>query len=223
MLDKGTEVVLPSGTVTFLFTDLEGSTPLWDAHPAVMQDALARHDEILRSAIAAHGGFIFSTGGDGLGAAFQRSIDAVRAAVDVQRALQAEPWPDTVELRVRMGAHTGEAHERDGNYFGSAVNRAARVAGAGHGGQILLSRATVEVLGPEDGIDLVDLGAHRLKGLSEATQLFAVRAEGVAWVDLPPLTVESVDWQHPSGTDGVRGQHRGRAGESATRSHAGRW
>ena len=149
VLEKGTEVVRPSGTVTFLFTDLEGSTPLWDAHPAVMQDALARHDEILRSAIAAHGGFIFSTGGDGLGAAFQRSIDAVRAAVDAQRALQAEPWPDTVELRVRMGAHTGEAQERDGNYFGSAVNRAARVAGAGHGGQILLSRATVEVLGPQ--------------------------------------------------------------------------
>ena len=187
----------PSGTVTFLFVDIEGSTPLWDAHPTVMRDALARHDEIVASAIARYGGFVFSTGGDGFGVAFERPIEAVRAAVDAQRALQAEPWPDAVELRVRMGAHTGEAQERDGNYFGSAVNRAARVASAGHGGQILLSRATVELLEREDGVDLVDLGAHHLKGLSDAVQLFAVRAEGVARVDLAPVTVDTVTGNIP--------------------------
>ena len=96
-----------------------------------------------------------------------------------------------------MGVHTGEAQERDGNYFGSAVNRAARVAGAGHGGQILLSRVTVEVLGPQKGIDYVDLGSHRLKGLSEATHLFGVRADGMSWVDLPPVTVGSVKGNVP--------------------------
>ena len=183
--------------MTFLFTDLEGSTPLWDAQPAVMQDALARHDEILRSAIAAHGGFIFSTGGDSLGAVFQRSVDAVRASVDAQQELQAEPWPHDLVLRVRMGVHTGEAQERDGNYFGSAVNRAARVASAGHGGQILLSRVTVEMLGPQKGIDYVDLGSHRLRGLSEDTHLFGVRADGMSWVDSPPRTVGSVNGNVP--------------------------
>ena len=85
----------------------------------------------------------------------------------------------------------------NGNYFGSAVNRAARVASAGHGGQILLSRVTVEVLGPQDGIDYVDLGSHRLKGLSEATHLFGVRADGMSWVDLPPVTVGSVSGNVP--------------------------
>ena len=187
----------PSGTVTFLFVDIEGSTPLWDAHPEAMQAAVARHDEIVASAIAQHGGFVFSIGGDGFGVAFQSPMQAVRAAVDAQRSMQTEPWPDTVMLRVRMGAHTGEAQERDGNYFGSAVNRAARVASAGHGGQILLSRATVEVLGPQNGIDYVDLGIHRLKGLSEATHLFGLRADGMSWVDLPPVTMDSVSGNVP--------------------------
>ena len=121
--------VRPSGTVTFLFTDVEGSTRLWDEHPDAMRVALSRHDEILGSSVEAHGGFVFSTGGDGLAAAFERSVDAVEAAVEAQRALQAEAWPDPVVLGVRMGMHTGEAQERDRNYFWPAIEP----GGAGDG------------------------------------------------------------------------------------------
>ncbi len=99
--------------VTFLFTDLEGSTRLWEEHPDAMRDALARHDKVLRAVIDGHSGFVFSTGGDGVAAAFQRSGDAVAAAIASQVALLTEPWPEPVELRVRMGLHTGEANERD--------------------------------------------------------------------------------------------------------------
>src|SRR5580693_4886742 len=96
----------PSGTVTFLFTDIEGSTRLWEADPAGMRVALAAHDELVRAAVAAHGGYVFSTGGDGLAAAFARAAGAVGAAVDAQRALRAWPWPATARLRVRMGIAT---------------------------------------------------------------------------------------------------------------------
>ncbi len=125
--------------MTFLFTDIEGSTRLWDEHPEAMKEALARHDEILRACLDAHGGFVFSTGGDGVAAAFQRSGDGVAAAAAAQRRLQAEAWPASAPLRVRMGLHTGETQERDGDYFGPPVNRAARVMGAGHGGHIIVS------------------------------------------------------------------------------------
>ena len=117
----------PSGTVTFLFTDIEGSTRLWDEHPEEMREALARHDSILREAIVGHEGVVFSTGGDGVAAAFQRAGDAVAAAVAAQRSLQSESWPGATLLKVRMGLHTGETQERDGDYFGPPVNRAARV------------------------------------------------------------------------------------------------
>ena len=138
---------MPSGTVTFLFTDIEGSTRLWDERPDPMREALARHDELLRSSIAGHGGYVFSAAGDGLGAAFARSIDALSAAVDAQRALTAEPWPQGAALRVRMGVHSGETEERDGNYFGSAVNRAARIMAAAQGGQVVVSDVTAGLLG----------------------------------------------------------------------------
>ena len=104
----------PSGTVTFLFTDIEGSTRLWDEQPAGMRVALARHDEILRSAVVAHGGHVFATGGDGFAAAFGRARDAVQAALAGQAGLAGEPWPDEVPVCVRMGLHTGEAVERGG-------------------------------------------------------------------------------------------------------------
>ena len=126
VLDKVTEVVLPSGTVTFLFTDIEGSTVLWDRFPRLMAESLARHDALVTSAIGAHRGFVFSPGGDGFGAAFGSASAAAGAAVDVQRALNAERWPGEVVIRVRMGLHTGTAEERDGNYFGTAVNRGRR-------------------------------------------------------------------------------------------------
>jgi len=190
-------MVKPSGTVTFLFTDIEGSTRLWDDLPEAMADALRRHDEIVRAAIGAHGGYVFSTGGDGVGAAFQRAADAVAAAVDGQRMLQAEPWPVGACIRVRMGLHTGEAQERDNDYFGAPLNRAARVMGAARGGQVAVSSITAEIVGrPMDG-KFVDLGVHRLKGLGEAVHLFAIRAPGLEWVDRPLLTSDGTPGNLP--------------------------
>src|SRR5947207_11608007 len=112
----------PTGTITFLFTDIVGSTRRWEDDPGLMDGALARHDAILRTAMAHHDGYVFATGGDGFAVAFARTGDAVRAAVEMQHALQAEALPP-----VRVGIHTGEAVERDGDYFGPTVNRAARL------------------------------------------------------------------------------------------------
>jgi Adenylate and Guanylate cyclase catalytic domain len=118
---------LPTGTVTFLFTDLEGSTHLWEEHPVAMHAALARHDEILRDAIAAHDGHVVKQRGDGFHAAFASASGALLAARDAQLALGYESWGETGALRVRMGVHTCQAEVRDGDYYGSAVNRAARL------------------------------------------------------------------------------------------------
>src|SRR5262245_16479229 len=125
---------LPTGTVTFLFTDLEGSTRLWEEHPGAMQDALARHDAILRDAIESHRGHIVKTTGDGAHAAFKTASDAVDAAIAAQLALQRDEWTATGPLRVRMGIHTGAAEVRDGDYYGTALNRAARIMSVAHGG-----------------------------------------------------------------------------------------
>src|SRR6187431_3255761 len=127
MADDGGSVELPTGTVTFLFTDIEGSTPLWDSFPDAMGTALARHDEIVRAAIDRHGGRVISTNGDSFVAVFARAGLAVEAALCAQRALSAEVWVGGPVLRVRMGIHTGEAQERDGDYFGPPLNRAARI------------------------------------------------------------------------------------------------
>jgi predicted ATPase/class 3 adenylate cyclase len=167
-------VEAPSGTVTFLFTDIEGSTRLWQDDEDGMRSALARHDELLRTAIGDHDGYVFSTGGDGFAAAFARAADAVTAAVDAQAALAAERWAGGVELRVRMGVHTGESTERDGDYFGSAVNRAARLMSAGHGGQVLVSAATAGILGRSG---LLDLGEHRLRDLAEPQRVFQLGSQ----------------------------------------------
>ena len=129
---------LPSGTATFLFTDLEGSTRLWEEHPEAMKVALSRHDVILRDVVGTHGGRVVKTTGDGLHAVFATAPEATAAAVDAQRRLMAEVWTMPEPLRVRMGLHTGNAEMRDGDYFGSAVNRAARVAAVAHGGQVVL-------------------------------------------------------------------------------------
>jgi class 3 adenylate cyclase len=140
-------VDVPSGTLTFLITDIEGSTRLWESAPEVMPAALASHDSILRTATEPCAGYVFATGGDGFAAAFARAGDARDAAVAAQAGLAAQEWPAAAPLRVRMGVHTGEATERDGDYFGPAVNRAARLMGAGHGGQVLVSSVTAEVVG----------------------------------------------------------------------------
>src|SRR5690349_16681968 len=118
---------LPAGTVTFLFTDLEGSTRLWRDHPEAMKPALARHDAILRDVIAEHSGHVVKMTGDGAHAVFATASDAVAAAVDAQLAFEAEVWPVPEPLRVRMGIHSGPAEMRDGDYFGTSVNRAARL------------------------------------------------------------------------------------------------
>jgi predicted ATPase/class 3 adenylate cyclase len=165
-------VAAPSGTVTFLFTDIEGSTHRWQTAPEAMRQALQRHDTILRSAIDGHGGYVFSTGGDGFAAAFARAGAAVAAAADAQIALGVEPWPEGAAIRVRMGVHTGEAEERDGDYFGSAVNRTARLMGVAHGGQVVCSAVTAGLVDADVG--LVDLGDHRLRDLDRSMRVFQV-------------------------------------------------
>jgi predicted ATPase len=160
--------------VTFLFTDVEGSTRRWEADADAMRAALAAHDEVLRSAIEAHGGWLFKHTGDGVCAAFSSPKAAVDAAVDAQRGL---------ELPVRMGLATGEAELRDSDYFGAVLNRAARVMAAGHGGQVLLAESTANLL---SGVDLVDLGPRRLRDLPTPVGVFQVRAPGLR-TDFPSL------------------------------------
>ncbi len=174
---------LPSGTVTFLFTDIEGSTQLWERHPVAMQAALARHDALLRQTVEANHGTIIKTTGDELHAVFA-AADAARAVLSGQRALQAEPWPRDALVRVRMALHTGEADLREGDYYGSAVNRAARLMSVASGGQTLISQSTAAViqdrLPPE--ARLLDLGEHALKDL--------VRPERVYQLTVPDLPAE---------------------------------
>ena len=190
-------VGLPTGTVSFLFTDIVGSTTLWDAHPAEMREALVRHDEILRKAVLAADGHVFSTGGDGLGAVFSRAGNAVAAAVDAQLALIGEPWPEPIDLRVRMGVHTGEVHERDGDYFGPPVNLAARLMGAANGGQVVVSALTAGLLDPSVGVDLVDLGSARLKGVVEPVAVFGVSSPGLEWLDQPLISEQTTPGNLP--------------------------
>src|SRR5271156_4322745 len=167
-------VAAPSGVVTFLFTDVEGSTRRWEADAEGMRKALAAHDGLLRGAIEGHGGWLFKHTGDGVCAAFASPRAAVDAAVAAQRVL---------ELPVRMGLATGEAEVREGDYFGAVLNRAARVMAAGHGGQILVAESTAGLL---SGVDLIDLGPRRLRDLPTSVQVFQVQAEGLR-TDFPPL------------------------------------
>ncbi len=179
---------LPAGTVTFLFTDLEGSTRLWEEHPEAMQSALACHDEILRHKIAAHDGCIVKTTGDGVHAAFANATNAALAARDAQLALAAEAWEATGPLRVRMGIHTCQAEVRDGDYYGSAVNRAARLMSVANGAQVVLSLATEELAreGLPGDVSLLDLGEHRVRDLSHTERVFQLCAPGLP-SDFAPL------------------------------------
>ena len=168
---------LPRGTVTFVFTDLVVSTRLWELEQAEMSSALARHDEILRAAIAAHEGQVVKGRGDGVHTVFVTADDAVRASIEFQRLLGAESWPVSEPLRVRVGVHTGVAELRDGDYFGSAVNRVARLEGIAHGGQIVVSQATEALV--RDGLgDGVDLGKTRL-ALQVAAEVLHRFGDGV--------------------------------------------
>jgi len=186
---------LPTGTVTFLFTDIEDSTRLWSERPEAMRTALAHHDAILRHAIEAHGGLVIKTVGDAFHAVFATAADAFNAALAAQRGLQAESWDEFAsvdrpqsKISVRMAIHTGTADLRDGDYFGHALNRAARILSAGHGGQVLLSAATWELLRdhlPPD-VTLRDLGTHWLKGLPRPEQIYQLVAPDLS-IEFPPL------------------------------------
>src|SRR5919199_1035129 len=180
---------LPSGTVTWLFTDLEQSTVLWEHHPQAMATALDRHDALLREAIQAYGGTVVKATGDGVHAAFAIAPAALAAVLAAQRALQREPWGDTGPLRVRMALHTGAAEERAGDYYGPAVNRTARLLAVGHGGQVLLSHTTADLVRDQlpDGVAVQDLGLHRLKDLQRPEHTFQLGAPDLP-SDFPPLT-----------------------------------
>ena len=179
---------LPSGTVTFLFTDVEGSSRLWEEHPDTMKSALARHDQILRDAIATHDGYVVKMTGDGAHAVFGNAEHAVAAAVLVQDMLAEVDWGEPGSLLVRIGIHTGPAEARDADYFGPAVNRAARLMSAAHGGQVVVSLVTAELVRDllPDGVALKDLGEHRLRDVSSPERVFQLMRFGLER-DFPPL------------------------------------
>jgi YVTN family beta-propeller protein len=184
---------LPSGAVTFLFTDMEGSTRLVKQLRERYGEVVTEHQRLLRAAFANHRGHEVDTQGDSFFVVFSSARDAVLAAVEGQHALRSHPWPDGVELKVRMGIHTGQAVASDGRYTGLAVHRAARIGAAGHGGQVLVSQATQTLLEDEEEdlpISFRDLGEQRLKDLDRAVRLFQVEGEGLP-AEFPPLRHEA--------------------------------
>src|ERR687891_1932041 len=178
---------LPSGTVTFLFTDIEGSTRLLHELGERYADVLAKHRSVLREAFSRHGGVEVDTQGDAFFIAFARAADAVVAAGEAQDALAGGP------VRVRIGVHTGEPVVTEEGYVGADVHRAARIMGAGHGGQVLLSQATRAALDTSDGLLLTDLGEHRLKDIEDAVSIYQLGAE-----TFPPLkTISNTNLPRP--------------------------
>jgi predicted ATPase/class 3 adenylate cyclase len=186
----------PSGTVTFLFTDVEGSTRRWEQNSVATRAAIERHFTLLDEAIRAHNGVRFKIIGDAVQAAFPTALDAVKAAVTAQLALTAEDWGALGPVRVRMALHTGAATPHDGDYFSPALNRLARLLAAGAGGQILLTEATRQLVrdlpSAELPLQLIDLGEHRLRDLSEVEHVYQLVAPGLP-ADFPPL--KSLDRQ----------------------------
>jgi predicted ATPase/class 3 adenylate cyclase/uncharacterized protein HemY len=179
----------PSGTVTFLFTDMEGSTKRWEAHPQQMQLALRRHDTILQEAIGEQGGYVFKTMGDGFCAAFPTAQHALDAAVSAQKRLHSEEWaPEIGSVRVRMALHTGSVDLQGGDYFGQPLNRVARILSAGHGGQTLLSEVTYGLVRDTlpAGVAAADMGEHRLKDLYRPEHVFQLLVEDLS-SEFPPL------------------------------------
>lgn len=175
--------------MTFLFSDIEGSTQRWETDHEAMRAAVARHDAILRSSLEARGGYVFKTLGDAFCVAFTRPEDAVAAAVDAQRLIESEDFSTVDGIRIRVALHTGTANERDGDYFGPTVNRVSRLMSIGHGGQILLSSATRELIhgALPAGSTLIDLGSHRLRDLVEAEHVWQLAVGKGAAPLFPPL------------------------------------
>lgn len=178
------------GTITFLFTDVEGSTKMWEEAPDLMPRSIARHDEIALAVIAENGGRVVKSRGEGdsVFAVFPRASEAVAAAAKLQIALRNEPWPAKTPIKVRMALHTGEAQERDEDYYGAPVNRCARLRAIAHGGQIVVSLTTEELVRDslKGDLGLKDLGLHRLKDLSRPEQVFQVLHPDLP-EDFPPL------------------------------------
>ena len=185
---QGTAQSLPTGTVTFLFTDIEGSTRLLDGLRDAYGSLLSDQRMLLRAAFEQWGGFEVDTQGDSFFVAFSRASDAVSCAVAAQRAIARSSLATRAQVRVRMGLHTGEPIVQRTGYVGMDVHRAARVAAAGHGGQILVSQSTRELVAADlpDGIALRSLGRHRLKDVREPVELYQVEPTGLA-ADFPPL------------------------------------
>ncbi len=202
----------PSGAVTFLFSDIEDSTPLWERHGPAMRAALAEHDEILRTAVEQNGGLIVKTTGDGVHAVFTSPSAALSAALDAQRALRDAQWPAIApdRIRARMGLHSGEAELREGDYYGTAVNRAARIMAIGHGGQVLVSGTTTRLVeGNLPGeVTFLDLGQQRLKGLSRPAHIYQAQVSGLPQ-DFPPLhTVSAAGGNLPAPATSFIGRER---------------
>lgn len=183
----------PIGTITFLFTDMQDSSRLWEQYPDAMQRALKRHDEIIESLSGLHHGQVVRPRGEGDSrfVVFRRALDGVKAAAAIQQALHNENWPDGIPLLVRMGIHTGEGQYRDGDYYGAAVNRGARLRGIAHGGQVLLSRSTYELVQdnlPED-FEAINLGQRPLSGMERPETIYQLTAPGLT-TDFPPIIEE---------------------------------
>jgi class 3 adenylate cyclase len=199
---------------TFVFADLESSTRLWERYPEAMEGAMERHDAILQAAVEHAGGRVLKITGDGLMAVFSSPSDGTAACLEAQRSLGDEQWRETGPLRVRMGIHVGEAQRRAGDFFGPAVNRAARIMAAAHGGQVLLSEPAAELaeerLPAEAG--LRDLGEHRLKDLSRPERLFQLVHPALAR-DFPPLATLS---QRPNNLPTQTSEFLGREAQLAT-------
>lgn len=179
---------IPSGTVTMLFTDIEGSTQRWDRDRAAMQDAVWRHDTLVQNAISKFGGYVFKSLGDGFCTAFERADDAMAAALAIQRSVAAQDFAAIGGLRIRVAIHSGTAEERGGDYFGNTVNRVARLLGAGHGGQILVSAASAELVREAlpAGSFLRDLGRHRLPDLALPEHVYQLSMPELP-TDFPPI------------------------------------
>src|SRR3954447_15743528 len=179
----------PTGTVTFLFTDIEGSTKSWEQYPLQMRAALQRHDAILHEAIKGHAGYVFKNVGDAFCAAFPTSPQALDATLSAQRTLYSGQWEAVLgDVKVRMALHTGTAELQGGDYFGQPLNRVARLLSAGHGGQVLLSEVTHGLVRDTlpRGVNLRDLGEHRLKDLTRPERIFQAISPRLP-SDFPPL------------------------------------
>ena len=187
---------IPTGTVTFLFSDIEGSTRRWEHRPGLMQVAFDRQENIMRTAMTSHGGFVYKMIGDAFQVAFSTAPAAVAAALNAQIALSMENWGEIGEIKVRMALHTGETEERGDDYVGPLLNRAARLMSAGHGGQVLLTQATAELVRDwlPAGVNLLDLGQHRLKDLERPEHVYQLSSADLNQ-NFPPLNTLDI---HPN-------------------------